>query len=132
MKEFWDLAGWPIIFVAAAAGAYFIYLKPTLAKISATTGKSDVVAAASGVKKLAAIIEGWKTLILSGAVAAIQLVEGIINQLDPETISELKALPWANVFTQDTANKISLILAAAIPFTHLMGVNKAAITPPKV
>ena len=131
MKEFWDLAGWPVIFVTACAGAYFIYLKPTLERIAATTGKSDTIAATAGFKKILAVVEGWKTLILSGMLAAIQVAEGVINQLDPVTLDQLKALPWANAFTQETANRISLVLAAAIPFTHLMGVNKAAATPPK-
>ena len=132
IHEFWSALGWPIIFTGASFAAYYVYIKPTLAKISATMGKPETVAASAGAAKVSALVENWKTLALSGLGSAVLVAKTVVDTLDADMLAELKTLPWASAFTDATANKILLAITFLIPLTHVAGKLKAAVTPPKV
>ncbi len=131
IHEFWSVLGWPIIFTAASFAAYYVYIKPTLAKIATTMGKPETVAASSGAAKISALAENWKTLALSGLGSLVLIIKTVLDTLDADMLAELKTLPWASAFTDATANKILLAITFLIPLTHLSGKLKAAATPPK-
>jgi hypothetical protein len=131
MDHVWPILGPILIFVAAAAALYFLFLQPKMAEVAKTLGKPETVAATSGLAKINAIISGWRTTLMALGAALPQLIQVVLQSLPPQTIDELKTLPWADVFGPTTANKITLACSFGVVIFHAIGLASAAKTVPK-
>ena len=132
MAEFWSLLGWPMTFAAGVAALYYTIIKPKMIEFSQTIGKAETVAAApAGWSTFLAKLDGWHTQILAAIAGGVQAISLTFQNLDADAIKEWQALPWASVFDQALANKISLFCAFLIPVTHVIAISKAANTTPK-
>lgn len=106
-----------------------------LARIHATMGtpgKLEDPSLSRG-QRLMIMLEGSKTLISSFLISFFASAKSFIDAMaqNSDILDNLKDLPWANYFTPDMALKIVGFLMLVIPFFHLYGKLKAALTPPQ-
>jgi hypothetical protein len=117
---------------AGVAAIYYTIIKPKMIEFSQTIGKAETVAAApAGWPTFLAKLEGWYTQILAAIVIGVQAISLTFQSLDADIIKEWQALPWASLFDQSLANRISLFFTFLIPVTHVIAISKAAKTTPK-
>jgi hypothetical protein len=120
-------------FLTAAVLLYVTILSPMMTKTSAVLGKPDKMASAqSSLDKVMVWLDGKKTMFSLGGMFLIQEAMKILNGLNDQTINELKALPYADMFTPAVAHNIQLSLLLLATFTHIYGKMTAAMTQPKV
>ncbi len=133
MHAFWVAAGWPLVFFLATAVVYVVYLRPKLAETALALGKSGKLAdpTLSIWQKFLVKIDGWKTPIMLGFAAAVKALEQVLGSLDASTITEIKTLPFADIFDAATANKIAAAATILAWVAHVYGLNQAAKTTPQ-
>jgi len=132
MSSFWAIAGWPLVTIGGGLLVYFVLLRPAMQKTAVALGKPEQYAEAKGFGEKALIwLDGKKTLICAVLIGAISTGQEIISHLDPETISALKTLPWADVLGQATASQIIAWLSIAASVFTVLGKLSAAKTPPQ-
>ena len=126
------LVCWALAFaIAAYLDVRFINSK--MAETAKVMGKAAEVAAAKGIAKVWALVEGWKTTILAVIAFIVHLpglIASLLGYLDEDLLRAWQSLPWTNVVDAKIANWITLAIAVLIPLTHSIGVNKAAKTVP--
>jgi len=119
-------------FAAGVAAIYYTIIKPKMIEFSKTIGKAEAVAAApAGWATFLAKLDGWYTQILAAIAGGVQVISLTFQSLNADVIKQFQALPWASVFDQALANKISLFCTFLIPITYVIALTKAANTTPK-
>ena len=122
-----------LVVVVAAITLYVWFINLKMTQTAIVTGKADVVTASTGFAKFWAILEGWKTIVVSAIAGVAQFLAALphlLAYLDEDLLKQWQALPWATVVDAKVANLITFACALIIPVTHAAGLAKAAATVP--